>query len=174
MHWADLFTSPLLGTVIGGLLSFGGSFLAWRFARHNELRDRPRQELVPLASRLLAAVELMSTSVEEMGQSLSSIEEVRNLPVFKPDAHEHYRKTYLDAHQAHRDGVAEARKVAAEMSLLYPQIATEATSLLTATKIRPARRSEAEEATYQAARKALTDRVTALANSRRLASSVVP
>ena len=122
---------------------------------------------MPLVSRLLAAVELVFSSAGEVRKAFPDLQTVRK-PPGNPKAQEHYRRTYFDAMQARRDGIAEARKVAAEISLLYPGVASEAAGLLVGANIEGVSpRSETEETGYQTARKALMDHVTALANKGR-------
>jgi len=163
-HWSDVWPS-FVGILLGGALALAGTLLAWWLARRADLRDRPRRELVPLASRLLAAVEAVYRAEQDVHASVMSLMNAEGQTSPNQEIVKRYAEMREDALHAHSKGVTEARTTAAEISLLYPKMANEADHLILATGIKGlGLRSEAEEAGYQEAREALMGKVRELAN----------
>ena len=163
-HWSEVWPS-LVGIVLGGVLALSGTLLAWWLARRADLKDRPRRELVPLASRLLAAVEAVYRAEWDVHASVMSLMTAEAQTSPNQAIIKRYNEMREDALQAHSQGVTEARTTAAEIGLLYPKVANEADDLILSTSIQGiGLRSEAEEAGYQAAREALMGKVRELAN----------
>jgi hypothetical protein len=162
MSWSAVWPS-FVGIVLGGGIALAGTLLSWFLARRAELRDRPRTELVPVASRFLAAVEAVYVAEQAHHLALSRLTIARHQDPPDPKAIEESGDNLRKANQSHRQGLIEARTASAELGLLYPSLDKPSRCLLERTDIEGrVMRSEEEAEGFEAARDDLMAQIAAI------------
>jgi hypothetical protein len=166
MHWSEIWPS-LVGTSLGGVLALVGTLFAWWLARRAELGDRPRRELVPLASRLLAAIEAAYGAEQAANFAVFSLGNAERQASPNAWAIKEYSAAWTEARETHRRGLTEARTTAAEVSLLYPQLGQLTRDLIESIHIAAqVLRSDEEVHVYETARTKLMGEIAIIANRR--------
>lgn len=122
----------LVGTVIGGVIG-AASTMASSTVEHRARRaeDR-RRELVDLTSRLWDAADRWwraSQGLEHAVIGLTNAERSQNWP-----ARERYEQMRQDSFRAQHEAELAGRLIAAQLRLLYPELAGPATALLDASE----------------------------------------
>lgn len=168
MHWSDVWPS-LVGTSLGGVLALAGTLFAWWLARRADLGDRPRRELVPLASRLLAAIEAAYGAEQAVHFAVFSRGNAQGQRTPNEWAIKQYNEAWAEARETHHTNLTEARTTAAEVSLLYPQLGQLARDLIQSIHIAgEVLRSDEEAHAYEKARTKLMGEIATIANNGKL------